>query len=234
MNDQKGKKEKVRSMFNDIAPKYDFLNHFLSAGIDKLWRKKVRKILLPEKPETILDVATGTGDLAVELAKLKPKSIIGIDIAADMLEVGKEKIKRKNLDKIIKLQVGDSEKINFPDNYFDAVTVAFGVRNYENLQKGLKEMNRVMKIGGKTVILEFSKPRNFPVKNVYNFYFKHILPQLGRFFSKNDEAYSYLPDSVSKFPEGENFINQLINAGFKNPSQQRLTFGIATIYTATK
>ncbi len=234
MNNQKGKKEKVRTMFNDIAAKYDFLNHFLSAGIDKIWRKKVRKILSAGKPEIILDVATGTGDLAVELSKLNPKTIIGIDIAAEMLEVGTKKIKKKNLDKIIKLQVGDSENIDFPDNYFDAVTVAFGVRNYENLQKGLKEMNRVMKQGGKTVILEFSKPHKFPVKNIYNFYFIHILPKLGKMVSKNDEAYSYLPDSVSKFPEGKNFMNEMIDAGFKNPAQKRLTLGIATIYTATK
>ncbi len=221
-------------MFNDIAPKYDFLNHFLSAGIDKIWRKKVRKILTPDKPGKILDVATGTGDLAVELAKLHPQTIIGIDIATEMLDIGTVKIKRKNLDNIIKLQKGDSENIEFPDNYFDAVTVAFGVRNYENLQKGLKEMNRVMKNGGKTVILEFSKPAKFPVKNIYNFYFKYILPKLGKMVSKNDEAYSYLPDSVSKFPEGESFINELVDAGFKNPAQKRLTFGIATIYTATK
>ena len=218
-------------MFNSI---HSFLNHFLSAGIDKLWRKKVRKILIPKHPKTILDVATGTGDLAVELAKLKPDTIIGIDIAAEMLEIGKQKIKKKNLDNIISLQVGDSENIDFPDNYFDAVTVAFGVRNYENLLKGLKEMNRVTKPGGTVVVLEFSKPRKFPVKNIYNFYFKNILPALGKIVSKNNEAYSYLPDSVSKFPEGDVFIAELVKAGYKNPSQKRLTFGISTIYAATK
>ena len=230
----KGKKEQVRTMFNDIAGKYDFLNHFLSAGIDKLWRKKVRNLLKPKNPQTILDVATGTGDLAIELTKLKPQSVVGIDIAADMLKVGKQKVKKRGLFPLVTLEVGDSEHIQYPDNYFDAVTVAFGVRNYENLNKGLKEMHRVMKPEGMVVILEFSKPHTFPVKNLYNFYFKNILPLLGKIVSKNNRAYTYLPESVSLFPEDEAFLNEMKKAGYKNRHQQRLTFGIATLYTGTK
>ena len=166
-----GKKVKVEAMFNDIAPKYDFLNHFLSLGIDIQWRKKVRKLLAPYKPKTVLDVATGTGDLAIELSKLNPDSIVGLDIATNMLEIGKKKIKTKKLDNVIEMQLGDSENLPFENHTFDAVTVAFGVRNFENLQKGLKEMNRVLKPGGNAAILEFSKPKAFPIKQVYNFYF---------------------------------------------------------------
>ncbi len=228
------KKEHVRTMFNNIASKYDFLNHFLSAGIDKQWRKKVRKILIDNNPKIILDVATGTGDLAIELSKLNPKTIIGIDIADHMLNVGKQKLIELGLENIIRLQLGDSENIKFPDNYFDAVTVAFGVRNYENLLQGLKEMYRVMKTGGKVVILEFSKPHTFPIKHMYNFYFKNILPFVGKTISKNNSAYTYLPNSVSKFPESDDFLNEMKKAGYKNSWQKRLTFGIATIYSATK
>ncbi len=230
----KGKKEQVQSMFNDIAVQYDFLNHFLSAGVDKLWRKKVRKLLTSSHPQVILDVATGTGDLAIELTKLNPKSITGIDIAGDMLEIGRRKLEKQELSNLITLTVGDSEQIHFPDNHFDAVTVAFGVRNYENLHKGLKEMNRVMKPHGTVAILEFSKPHAFPVKHLYNFYFKNILPLLGKMVSKNSEAYTYLPQSVSRFPEDTAFLEEMRKAGYKNPAQRRLTFGIATIYTGTK
>jgi demethylmenaquinone methyltransferase/2-methoxy-6-polyprenyl-1,4-benzoquinol methylase len=229
-----GKKEKVKTMFNDIAPKYDLLNHVLSMGIDKLWRKKVRKQLAEIKPERILDIATGTGDLAIELAKLNPKEIIGADIAVDMLKVGEKKIQKKGLDKIIKLEQGDAENMKFETGYFDAVTVAFGVRNYENLLKGLKEMHRVLRPGGKVAILEFSKPSAFPVKNLYNFYFKNILPNIGKKVSKNDEAYTYLPESVQQFPEGRNFMKVMKEAGFTQISQERLTFGIATLYTGLK
>jgi demethylmenaquinone methyltransferase/2-methoxy-6-polyprenyl-1,4-benzoquinol methylase len=231
---QEGKKEKVKSMFNDIAPKYDLLNHVLSMGIDKLWRKKVRKQLAEIKPERILDIATGTGDLAIELARLNPKEIIGADIAVDMLKVGEKKIQKKGLDKIIKLEQGDAENMKFETGYFDAVTVAFGVRNYENLLKGLKEMHRVLRPGGKVAILEFSKPSAFPVKNLYNFYFKNILPNIGKKVSKNDEAYTYLPESVQQFPEGRNFMKVMKEAGFTQISQERLTFGIATLYTGLK
>jgi demethylmenaquinone methyltransferase/2-methoxy-6-polyprenyl-1,4-benzoquinol methylase len=233
-NNSKGKKEQVRTMFNDIAPKYDLLNHVLSMGIDIQWRKKVRRLLATIKPAKILDIATGTGDLAIELAKLKPQEIIGADIAVDMLKIGEEKVKAKKLENMIKMEPGDSEDLRFDDNYFDAVTVAFGVRNYENLLKGLTEMNRVMRPGGLVAILEFSKPHGFPFRNIYNFYFKNILPGVGRMVSKNDEAYTYLPDSVQKFPENKDFMDVMAQAGYKNISQQRLTFGIATLYAATK
>jgi demethylmenaquinone methyltransferase / 2-methoxy-6-polyprenyl-1,4-benzoquinol methylase len=229
-----GKKVKVEAMFNDIAPKYDFLNHFLSAGIDIQWRKQVTKLLAPSYPKMILDVATGTGDLAIELSKLKPKSIIGIDIAKEMLAIGNTKINNKKLQEIIRLDQGDSEKMNFEDNTFDAVTVAFGVRNFENLQKGLKEMNRVMKPGGIVAILEFSKPRKFPMKNLYNFYFKYILPGFGKLVSKNNEAYTYLPKSVENFAEDAGFLKEMELAGFKKVKQKRLTFGISTLYSGTK
>ncbi len=231
---KKGKKEQVRTMFNDIAPKYDLLNHVLSMGIDILWRKKVRRLLATIQPKRILDIATGTGDLAIELAKLKPEEIIGADIAVDMLKIGENKVKAKKLDSIIKMEPGDSENLRFEDNYFDAVTVAFGVRNYENLLKGLTEMNRVMRPGGLVAILEFSKPHGFPFRNIYNFYFKNILPGVGRMVSKNDEAYTYLPDSVQKFPENKDFMEVMEQAGYSNINQQRLTFGIATLYSATK
>ena len=232
--DSKGKKEQVKNMFNDIAPKYDLLNHVLSMGIDILWRKKVRRLLATIKPKRILDIATGTGDLAIELAKLNPDEIIGADIAVDMLKIGEEKIKSKKLSNVIKMESGDSENLRFENDYFDAVTVAFGVRNYENLLKGLKEMNRVMRKNGLVAILEFSKPHNFPFKNIYNFYFKNILPGVGKIVSKNDEAYTYLPESVQKFPENEDFMNVMAQAGYKNISQKRLTFGIATLYSGTK
>ncbi len=229
-----GKKLKVEAMFNDIAPKYDFLNHFLSLGIDIRWRKKVRKLLAPYQPKVILDVATGTGDLAIELSKLHPEKIIGLDIAANMLNIGKEKIKNRKLDQIIAMQLGDSENLPFKDHSFDAVTVAFGVRNFEDLQKGLKEMYRVLKPGGYAAILEFSKPKTFPFKHVYNFYFKYILPGFGKLVSKSKEAYTYLPESVSVFPEDKEFIRELIKAGFTENSQKRLTMGIATLYSAKR
>lgn len=227
-------KEKVKSMFNDIAYRYDFLNHFLSAGIDIRWRKKVRKLLAKTNPKNILDVATGTADLAIELSKLQPDHITGIDIAVEMLEIGKEKITAKKLSNVISLQEGDAENLNFDSNSFDAVTVAFGVRNFETLQKGLTEIHRVLTNKGVVAILEFSKPKAFPFKQLYNFYFKYILPIMGKFVSKNNAAYTYLPESVQNFAEDKGFIKELIKAGFINPVQKRLTFGIATIYYATK
>lgn len=228
------KKEMVQNMFNNIAPKYDLLNHLLSVGIDKGWRRKVRKALAAGHPEIILDVATGTGDLAIELAKLSVKKIIGIDIAEDMLEIGKKKVAKKGFDQIITLEPGDSEAIRYEDNYFDAITVAFGVRNYENLEKGLREMCRVLKPGKKVAILEFSKPSSFPMKNIYQFYFNYILPGVGRMVSKDRSAYTYLPQSVARFPENKKFMDVLQKVGFKNPRQNRLTFGIATLYLAEK
>ena len=232
--DNNGKKVRVEAMFNDIAPRYDFLNHFLSLGIDIRWRKKVRRLIAPIQPEQILDVATGTGDLAIELTRLNPQKITGVDIAANMLEIGKEKVAAKKLSGIIELLLGDSEDLPFENNSFDAVTVAFGVRNFEHLQKGLGEMYRVMRPGGMVAILEFSKPKTFPFRQIYNFYFKYILPGLGRMVSKNEEAYTYLPESVSAFPEDQAFINELEKAGYSETKQKRLTMGIATLYTATK
>ena len=229
-----GKKVRVEAMFNDIALKYDFLNHFLSLGIDIQWRKKVRKLLAPHQPKNILDVATGTADLALELSKLNPEKIIGIDIASNMLEIGKDKVKARKLDNVIELRLGDSENLAFEDNTFDAVTVAFGVRNFENLQKGLHEMNRVLKPGGITTILEFSKPKKFPFKQVYNFYFSYILPGFGKMVSKSKEAYTYLPESVGSFPEDAAFIKELEKATYVDVSQKRLTMGIATLYKAYK
>ncbi|MBN2638825.1 MAG: bifunctional demethylmenaquinone methyltransferase/2-methoxy-6-polyprenyl-1,4-benzoquinol methylase UbiE [Bacteroidales bacterium] len=229
-----GKKDMVQNMFNDIAPRYDLLNHLLSADIDKLWRKRVRKLLSAADPKKILDVASGTGDLAIELAKMPVDKIVGIDIANEMLEIGRVKVKKKGLDSVIELQTGDSEAIDFDDEEFDAVTVAFGVRNFENLDKGLKEMQRVLKKGGQVAVLEFSKPAGFPMRNLYYFYFKRILPLIGRIVSKHDTAYTYLPESVVAFPEGKEFMERMRNAGFTNPRQKRLTFGIATLYLGEK
>lgn len=230
-----GKKKQVELMFDNIARRYDFLNHFLSMGIDKLWRKKAISLLKDLQPKQILDIATGTGDLAITAAKkLKPEKIIGIDLSQKMLAYGRLKIKKKNLGSIIELKQGDSENIEFADNNFDALTVAFGVRNFENLDKGLNEMYRVLRSGGKAIILEFSKPRTFPVNHIYNFYFKRILPTWGKMIAKDNSAYTYLPESVNAFPDGDLFLNHLKKAGFKNTKQISLTFGIASIYIAEK
>jgi demethylmenaquinone methyltransferase/2-methoxy-6-polyprenyl-1,4-benzoquinol methylase len=234
MTQEKGKKQEVRTMFNNIAHRYDFLNHFLSAGIDYSWRKTAIKILGKNNPKTILDVATGTGDLAIEAVKLNPEKIIGVDIAEDMVKMGHKKIKDKKLDQIIDLRVGDSEDLHFEDNYFDAAMVAFGVRNFENLEKGLSEMNRVLKPGAMILVLEFSKPEKAPIKQLYNFYFKNILPGLGKMISGDSAAYTYLPESVGKFPAGDDFLRILQKTGFENTSQKPLTFGIATIYMGEK
>ncbi len=228
------KKEQVADMFNNIAGKYDFLNHFLSMGIDKGWRKKAIKEIGKVQPKQILDVATGTGDLAIAAAQLNPDKITGIDIAAQMLEVGKGKLKEKGLDTMIELQVGDSENLPFGDHHFDAITCAYGVRNFEHLEAGLKEMNRVMRAGGKLAILEFSRPKAFPMKQLYYFYFKYILPAFGKVVSKHSSAYSYLHESAMAFPEGEDFCKILANCGFKEANARPLTFGITTLYTATK
>jgi len=234
MTNQSGKKEAVRTMFDNIAGKYDFLNHFLSAGIDKLWRKKVVNLIVKEKPTTVLDVATGTADLAIELSRKSKAAITGIDISQGMLDIGRVKLKKMQLDKQIVLQQADSENIPFHDNHFDVAMVAFGVRNFENLSVGLAEMLRVTKQGGIIVVLEFSKPKKFPVKQLYQFYFKNILPGLGRLISKDNKAYTYLPDSVGQFPDGRQFLDELERAGFEHVNQQRLTFGIATIYSGRK
>ncbi|MGV3586723.1 MAG: bifunctional demethylmenaquinone methyltransferase/2-methoxy-6-polyprenyl-1,4-benzoquinol methylase UbiE [Adhaeribacter sp.] len=233
-NDQTGKKSQVAQMFNSIAGKYDFLNHFLSAGIDIYWRKQAVKIMGQNQPALLLDIATGTGDFAIEALSLHPQKIVGVDISEGMLAVGQEKIKKKNLTDKIELQLGDSENLAFADNTFDGTMAAFGVRNFENLHKGLSEMYRVLKPGGRIVVLEFSKPRSFPFKQVYNFYFKNILPVFGKLISKDQAAYTYLPESVQAFPDGQEFINILKQVGFKNTQWHSLTFGISSIYTGLK
>lgn len=227
------KKVQVEQMFDDIAVKYDFLNHFLSLGIDKGWRKKAVRSIADVKPKFILDVATGTADLAIASIKLNPEKIIGIDISNNMLEVGRKKIHSANYHQI-ELIKGDSENLPFSDNTFDAITVAFGVRNFENLEKGLSEMYRVLKPGGKIAILEFSKPTLFPFKQVYQLYFNYILPTWGKWISKSNNAYAYLPESVKHFPDGKNFLSYLKKVGYSNEKQASLTFGICSLYNATK
>ena len=233
-NKDTSKKAQVAKMFDNIAVRYDFLNHFLSLGIDILWRKKAVNEIGKISPKKILDIATGTGDLAIEASVLKPEKIIGVDISKGMLEVGRKKMIVKKLDSMIEMQYGDSEKLSFDDNSFDAVTAGFGVRNFENLQKGLREMCRVMNEGGKLAILEPSEPSLFPFKQIYNLYFKKILPFVGKLVSKDNAAYNYLPKSVAAFPSGKEFLEELEIAGFKNPQHIKLTFGVAALYTATK
>lgn len=229
------KKQQVANMFDTIAFRYDFLNRFLSAGIDVSWRKKAIKELKDIQPKYILDVATGTGDVAILTHKiLKPIKITGIDISNGMLEVGRKKLEKLGLNDQIELLQGDSEKIDFPDASFDAITVAFGVRNYENLETGLKEMYRVLKPGGKLVVLEFSKPKQPAFKGFYNFYMNVIAPGIGKMVAKNKDAYQYLNDSVQKFPEGEAFIKILKDNGYKNTYLKTLTLSIATIYVGSK
>ncbi len=228
------KKEQVAEMFNNISHRYDFLNHFLSLGIDILWRKKAIKILKPDQPKQILDIATGTGDFAIEALALNPDRVVGVDISSGMLEMGKQKMKRKKVDHIIDMQMGDSEKLLFEDNTFDATIVAFGVRNFENLKQGLSDMHRVLRPGGKAVIIEFSRPRSFPMKQLYSFYFKSILPIIGKLISKDQSAYTYLPESVDAFPDGQNFLDILSAVGYKQTECRPLTFGIASIYIGQK
>lgn len=232
--DQSGKKQQVARMFNSISGNYDFLNHFLSLGIDISWRKKAIKTLADLKPKAILDVATGTGDFAIQAMTLSPEKIIGVDISEGMLAVGKEKMKARGVDQIIDLRYADSENLPFEENKFDAAIVAFGVRNFENLERGLAEMHRVIKPGGKVVILEFSKPRAFPFKHLYNFYFKFVLPKIGRLISRDPAAYTYLPESVQAFPDGEDFTALLNRVGFNQTTCKPLTFGISSLYTGTK
>ena len=228
------KKAQVADMFNNIAARYDFLNHFLSMGIDKGWRKKAIAEAGAINPKKILDVATGTGDMAIAASALKPTQITGVDIADRMLEVGRKKISEQHLQQLITLQTGDSELMPFETGEYDVVMCAYGVRNFENLEKGLTEMNRVIRSGGKVVILEFSHPTAFPVKQLYKFYFKYILPTLGKMVSKHDTAYTYLPESVMAFPEGKKFCDILTQCGFKDAKARPLTFGITTLYTAFK
>ncbi len=228
------KKEQVARMFDSISHRYDFLNHFLSLGIDKGWRKKAITLLKQAQPKILLDVATGTGDFAIQALSLKPDKIIGVDISAGMLDVGRKKMNKRGIAHIIEMIQADSENLPFEQNKFDAVTVAFGVRNFENLEKGLKEILRVMKPGALLAILEFSRPKRFPFKQGYNFYFKTILPKIGSWISRDKAAYTYLPESVEAFPDGEDFLAILKEIGFKNVSCKPLTFGISSIYIAQK
>lgn len=233
-NSNQGKKEQVEEMFDNISSKYDFLNHLLSANIDKLWRKKAIQKLKVFNPESILDIATGTGDFAISAAKIPGTTITGIDISEGMLRVGKEKIQKKKLSERIKFIKADSEKLPFQDNSFDAAIVGFGVRNFESLETGLAEIKRVIKPDGTFIILEFSKPRKKLFKGIYYFYFKRILPVLGKAVSKDNRAYTYLPESVNEFPDGERFIKILQDIGYVDTKVFPQTFGIATIYQASK
>ncbi len=232
--DTSSKKEQVAKMFNNISGNYDFLNHFLSAGIDVRWRKKAIALLKDSQPKTILDVATGTGDFAIESLQLKPTQVIGVDISEGMLEVGRKKMIEKGYSKLIQLLYGDSENLPFEENKFDAVIVSFGVRNFENLEIGLGEILRVLKPGGKLVVLEFSRPSQFPFKQLYQLYFANILPLIGRLISKDKSAYTYLPESVKAFADGKQFTDILTLVGFNNTTCKPLTFGISSLYTATK
>jgi demethylmenaquinone methyltransferase/2-methoxy-6-polyprenyl-1,4-benzoquinol methylase len=229
------KKAAVGSMFDNIAFRYDFLNHFLSFGTDRLWRKKAIKIISEThgNPE-ILDVATGTGDLAISAMKLDPAHVTGIDISPKMLEIGKEKIIRKNLAGKIDLKEGDSENIPFSDDSFDVAMVAFGLRNFADPLKGLSEMQRVIRPGGLLMILEFSKPSKFPLRQIYFFYFRHLLPLIGRLVSGDRKAYRYLHDSVMLFPDNEQLTGLMTKAGLTGVRQKKLTGGIASIYTGLK
>ncbi|WP_405383687.1 bifunctional demethylmenaquinone methyltransferase/2-methoxy-6-polyprenyl-1,4-benzoquinol methylase UbiE [Maribacter sp. LLG6340-A2] len=229
-----GKKEQVTKMFDTISKNYDGLNRVISFGIDIKWRKKVVEILKKEQPSSILDIATGTGDLAIALTKTGAEKIVGLDISPGMLEVGKEKVTNKNLDSTIEMVVGDSENLIFKDNTFDAVTVSFGVRNFETLATGLAEILRVLKPNGTLVVLETSVPTKTPYKQGYSFYTKNILPLIGRIFSKDDSAYGYLSESASVFPHGEKFNNILREIGFIDVTNKPQTFGVASIYIAKK
>jgi demethylmenaquinone methyltransferase/2-methoxy-6-polyprenyl-1,4-benzoquinol methylase len=229
------KKQQVAEMFNRIAFRYDFLNRFLSAGIDMHWRKMAIRELNQLRPKNILDVATGTADVAIMMAKqLHPEHITGIDISEGMLAIGQQKIARLNLTRIIQLLPGDSEDIQFPESSFDAITVAFGVRNFENLEKGLKEMWRILHPGGRLVVLEFSKPKRGFFQTLCNLYMKFVTPRLGKLVSKNAEAYRYLGDSVTAFPEGNAFLEILATAGFEKRFMKPLSRGICTIYVGDK
>jgi demethylmenaquinone methyltransferase/2-methoxy-6-polyprenyl-1,4-benzoquinol methylase len=221
-------------MFDAIAPRYDFLNQLLSLGIHKGWRKRSINLLKEQKPRTILDIATGTADFAIEAMRLHPEKVTGVDISQGMLQLGKEKVAKLGLQHKIELLVADSESLPFADNSFDAITVGFGVRNFEHLEKGIRDMHRVLKPGGTMVILEFSKPRHFPVKQLYKIYFKYITPLIGKLFSKDNSAYNYLPESVNAFPDGNDFLNVLTKIGLKDAKAITLSCGIASIYVSKK
>ncbi len=225
----------IAAMFDRISPKYDRLNHLLSFNIDKVWRRMTARAVAKKHPTSILDLATGTADLAIALAKRNPQAhIMGMDISEKMLDIGKEKVRKQGLESQIDLRPGDAASLPFDDNSFDAVTVAFGVRNFENRDKGLAEIQRVLKPDGQAFILEFSMPERFPMKQLYRFYFKHILPKIGKHISKDPGAYTYLPQSVEAFPKPDEFLRILDNNGLKSGSARRFSFGIATLYIASK
>jgi demethylmenaquinone methyltransferase/2-methoxy-6-polyprenyl-1,4-benzoquinol methylase len=233
-NTERSKKEEVAEMFNSISARYDFLNHFLSLGIDHLWRRKAIKELTSIQPKTILDLATGTGDFAIAALRLHPTKIVGMDISQGMLSMGELKMKKRGFDKVIEMKLGDSEALPFEDNVFDAITVGFGVRNFENLSLGLSEMLRVTRREGKIIILEFSKPKRFPVKQAFYLYSRYFIPFFGKRISKDSNAYSYLPESVAAFPEGEEFKQILRGIGYQKVTSKLVSGGIATIYIAEK
>jgi demethylmenaquinone methyltransferase / 2-methoxy-6-polyprenyl-1,4-benzoquinol methylase len=229
-----GRKQQVQVMFNDIAGRYDLLNHLLSMGIDRGWRNKLVKLMSKDHPRRILDLATGTADLAIAAVALNPENITGTDIAEEMLAIGQEKLNKLGLQDKITLLKADSENLPFKDGEFDAAMVAFGVRNYENLPKGLSEMCRVLKPGSRAFILEFSKPQKFPVKQLFGFYSRFILPVIGRIVSKHSTAYSYLPESVAAFPQDKHFLKIMIESGFSQAEFISLSFGITNLYIGQK
>ena len=234
-NNEGEKKEQVEQMFDNIAPTYDLLNHMLSMGIDKRWRKKAINWLKPYQPRIMMDVATGTGDFAIKACKmLHPDSLIGTDISEGMMKIGQEKVNSEGLQQVISFKKEDCTALSFADNRFDAITVAFGVRNFDNLDKGLAEMCRVLKPGGHLVILELTAPDRFPMKQLFSVYSKAVIPMIGKMLSKDQSAYRYLPDTMKAFPQGEVMQGILTRAGFSQVSFKRLTFGICTLYTATK
>ena len=225
----------IAAMFDRISPKYDRLNHLLSLNIDKVWRSKTAKAVAKQHPTSILDLATGTADLTIAMAKRNPKAhIIGMDISEKMLDIGKEKVQKQGLENQIVLRQGDAAALPFDENSFDAVTVAFGVRNFEDRDKDLAEIQRVLKPNGQAYILEFSMPEKFPMKQLYRLYFKHILPKIGKLVSKDPDAYTYLPQSVETFPKPDDFLRILGDNGLKSGSARQFSFGIATLYIASK
>lgn len=229
-----GKKPHIERMFDSIAPRYDLLNRILSGGIDQQWRRVVMREVLAVKPERLLDVATGTADLALMAARKGVPKVVGVDIANEMLEVGRQKVRKGDLGNQVSLQNGDAEKLPFSDQQFDVATVAFGVRNFEDLGEGLRQICRVLRPGGKLVVLEFSRPKAFPIKQLYSFYGTFILPAIGRLISGDSAAYTYLPESIAVFPEGEEFLGWMKRAGFTQCRAKRLTFGIASMYVGVR
>lgn len=234
-NQKESKKRQVSTMFDNIAPYYDFLNRLLSLRMDVLWRRKAVSMIENRTAKNILDIATGTGDLAIEINKqIQPEQIIGIDLSNEMLEIGRKKMDNKGLSEKIVMRQGDSENLPFEDNTFEVAAVAYGVRNFENLEKGLREINRVLKEGGQLIVLEFSRPTIFPFKQLFNLYFKYILPLIGKVTSKDPKAYQYLYESVQAFPDGDNFLKVLQQTGFKSNKCKRLSLGICSVYSGFK